>query len=168
MDLDTYLKQPGAMPATELARRVGVGYDQLRQWRKRHKNRYPQPENCVAIEQATAGAVTRRDLRPHDWHRIWPELRPQAQPKARKKGVGEHAAASSPAADACPPTQSDIDRITHGAAQPESARQERPSRVPADAPAGPTLMYGDRRVGSSGPNRGRRSADRCSTTNRER
>lgn len=31
-------------------------------------------ELCVAIEQATDGAVTRKDLRPDDWHRIWPEL----------------------------------------------------------------------------------------------
>lgn len=31
-------------------------------------------EHCAAIEKATAGAVTRRDLRPDDWHRIWPEL----------------------------------------------------------------------------------------------
>lgn len=30
--------------------------------------------HCLAIEQATAGAVTRRDLRPDDWQRIWPEL----------------------------------------------------------------------------------------------
>jgi DNA-binding transcriptional regulator YdaS (Cro superfamily) len=29
---------------------------------------------CSAIESATSGAVTRRDLRPDDWHRIWPEL----------------------------------------------------------------------------------------------
>jgi DNA-binding transcriptional regulator YdaS (Cro superfamily) len=29
---------------------------------------------CVAIERATQGAVTRRDLRPHDWQEIWPEL----------------------------------------------------------------------------------------------
>lgn len=31
-------------------------------------------EHCVAIERLTAGAVTRRDLRPGDWYRIWPEL----------------------------------------------------------------------------------------------
>jgi DNA-binding transcriptional regulator YdaS (Cro superfamily) len=31
-------------------------------------------EICVAIEQATEGAVTRRDLRPDDWFLIWPEL----------------------------------------------------------------------------------------------
>lgn len=29
---------------------------------------------AAAIESATAGAVTRRDLRPDDWHLIWPEL----------------------------------------------------------------------------------------------
>lgn len=31
-------------------------------------------ERCVDIERATAGAVRRWDLRPDDWHRIWPEL----------------------------------------------------------------------------------------------
>ena len=31
-------------------------------------------ERCVPIEGATAGAVRRWDLRPTDWHRIWPEL----------------------------------------------------------------------------------------------
>jgi DNA-binding transcriptional regulator YdaS (Cro superfamily) len=32
------------------------------------------PERCVLIEQITGGALSRRDLRPDDWHRIWPEL----------------------------------------------------------------------------------------------
>jgi DNA-binding transcriptional regulator YdaS (Cro superfamily) len=36
-------------------------------------------ERCVAIERATAGAVTRKDLRPDDWQDIWPEL---AKPSA--------------------------------------------------------------------------------------
>lgn len=31
-------------------------------------------EVCAAIERATGGRVTRRQLRPTDWHRIWPEL----------------------------------------------------------------------------------------------
>lgn len=31
-------------------------------------------ELCVSIEQATNGEVTRKDLRPDDWERIWPEL----------------------------------------------------------------------------------------------
>jgi DNA-binding transcriptional regulator YdaS (Cro superfamily) len=32
------------------------------------------PELCVNIERATGGIITRRYLRPEDWHRIWPEL----------------------------------------------------------------------------------------------
>lgn len=32
------------------------------------------PVLASAIERATAGAVTRRDLRPDDWQSIWPEL----------------------------------------------------------------------------------------------
>lgn len=32
------------------------------------------PELCVAIERATDGAVMRWDLRPNDWHLIWPEI----------------------------------------------------------------------------------------------
>jgi DNA-binding transcriptional regulator YdaS (Cro superfamily) len=31
-------------------------------------------EHCQAIEAATHGAVTRRELRPDDWQKIWPEL----------------------------------------------------------------------------------------------
>ncbi len=31
-------------------------------------------ERCWPIECATQGAVRRQDLRPDDWHRIWPEL----------------------------------------------------------------------------------------------
>jgi DNA-binding transcriptional regulator YdaS (Cro superfamily) len=36
------------------------------------------PARCVQIEQASAGAVTRKDLRPDDWNLIWPELEGQA------------------------------------------------------------------------------------------
>lgn len=42
------------------------------QWAK--GSRPVPPDRCVDIERATSGAVTRRDLRPEDWHRIWPEL----------------------------------------------------------------------------------------------
>ena len=38
-------------------------------------------EHCPAIERLTGGLVTRRDLRPEDWARIWPELAaPTGQP----------------------------------------------------------------------------------------
>ncbi|UGQ49253.1 YdaS family helix-turn-helix protein [Massilia endophytica] len=32
------------------------------------------PERCVAIWHFTCGVVTRQELRPDDWMRIWPEL----------------------------------------------------------------------------------------------
>ena len=31
-------------------------------------------EHCKAIEQFTGGAVTCQEMRPHDWHKYWPEL----------------------------------------------------------------------------------------------
>lgn len=31
-------------------------------------------ERCVEIENATGGEVTRKDLRPDDWEKMWPEL----------------------------------------------------------------------------------------------
>lgn len=33
------------------------------------------PEHCVDIERRLEGLVTRKDLRPEDWQRIWPEMR---------------------------------------------------------------------------------------------
>jgi len=55
----------------ELARRIGVGQSVVSNWRARKS---VPPEHCAAVEIATKGAVTRRELRPDDWHRIWPEL----------------------------------------------------------------------------------------------
>lgn len=42
--------------------------------------------NGADIEQITEGAVTRRDLRPDDWQRIWPELA-ETQPAAEQEGA---------------------------------------------------------------------------------
>ncbi len=36
--------------------------------------RIASPELCVALERASGGKLMRWDLRPLDWHRIWPEL----------------------------------------------------------------------------------------------
>lgn len=35
------------------------------------------PAICSAIETFSEGQVTRKDLRPDDWHDIWIELRPK-------------------------------------------------------------------------------------------
>ena len=84
MDLNDYLSKPHSPSATDFAKSLGLNPDQVRQWRHRHNGRQPSPENCVAIEQATAGDVTRQDLRPDDWHLIWPEL---AKPKRKPAKV---------------------------------------------------------------------------------
>ena len=55
-----------------LARMVGVKPPTVQQWAS--GTRPVAIERCVAIELATKGAVTRKDLRPNDWHLIWPEL----------------------------------------------------------------------------------------------
>lgn len=52
------------------------------------------PRRAVEIEQATAGSVTRRDLRPEDWHRIWPELVTSDFPAPIEKAPADHRAAA--------------------------------------------------------------------------
>lgn len=75
MDLATYFQTPGSLSVGELRQRINVRSDaQVRQWQHGYADRTPSPENCVAIEVATDRAVRRWDLRPNDWHRIWPEL----------------------------------------------------------------------------------------------
>jgi len=69
MNLRTYLdKNPNA----EFARAINCPPAFVSQWKNGHR---PVPlEYMAAIEQATNGQVTRKDLRPDDWESIWPEL----------------------------------------------------------------------------------------------
>lgn len=70
MNLAQYLEQSGR--ANELARAISVSPVLISQWKTGAR---PVPiDRCPAIERATSGAVTRRDLRPGDWADIWPEL----------------------------------------------------------------------------------------------
>lgn len=55
-----------------LAQDVGVRPAFVSQWLS--GTRPIPPMRCIAIERATGGAVTRKDLRPDDWAQIWPEL----------------------------------------------------------------------------------------------
>lgn len=56
----------------EMARRRGVTPATVNQWCKDVR---PVPiEHCPAIEADCGFIVRRWDLRPDDWHRIWPEL----------------------------------------------------------------------------------------------
>lgn len=56
----------------KLASILGVTTQAVCFWRD-GKRRLP-VEHCAQIEIATGGEVTRRELRPHDWQSIWPEL----------------------------------------------------------------------------------------------
>lgn len=55
---------------TKLAESMGLSPQVVSNWRARGVPL----DKCASLELATSGAVTRRDLRPDDWHRIWPEL----------------------------------------------------------------------------------------------
>lgn len=70
MDINSYLRSIGGKEEfaekceTSLGhlRNIGYGY------------RACDAALAVKIERHSGGAVTRRDLRPDDWHLIWPEL----------------------------------------------------------------------------------------------
>lgn len=68
--LDRAIEIVGGVSA--LASALRTSQPRVSQWRKR--GTLIDAKECVAIERATAGAVTRRDLRPDDWAEIWPEL----------------------------------------------------------------------------------------------
>ena len=56
----------------KLARALGISSSAVSQWVKGAR---PVPvDRMAAIERATGGVVTRRELRPEDWAEIWPEL----------------------------------------------------------------------------------------------
>lgn len=75
MNLHDYLSAPGNKTANQLAQDAGIkNVQQIRQYQHRYAGRLPGAAHSVAIEKATDGAVRRWDLRPDDWHRIWPEL----------------------------------------------------------------------------------------------
>lgn len=57
---------------TELSIAIGVSPGMISLWVTGRKA--VTPARCVAIENATNGQVTRKELRPADWHLIWPEL----------------------------------------------------------------------------------------------
>ncbi|WP_213308249.1 transcriptional regulator [Paraburkholderia sacchari] len=71
MNLATYLSEQ-KLSQSAFAELLGVTQGLVYQWLA--GRRPVAAERCVAIERATNGAVTRKDLRPDDWRDIWPEL----------------------------------------------------------------------------------------------
>lgn len=65
MDIQTYLKD-NPEKRRALAQEMNIGIANIYQWMRGLRP--------VPVERLTQGAVTRKDLRPNDWHEIWPEL----------------------------------------------------------------------------------------------
>lgn len=72
MDLKTYLGSLKPDERDPFAVSCGTTPGHMRNVMYRQKS--CAPDLAVCIERESKGAVTRRDLRPDDWHRIWPEL----------------------------------------------------------------------------------------------
>ncbi|MBB5610396.1 MULTISPECIES: YdaS family helix-turn-helix protein [unclassified Janthinobacterium] len=71
MDLKNYLIATGVKKA-DFARAINISAALLHQWIE--QIRPVAIRHCPAIEKQTGGQVARKDLRPDDWHKIWPEL----------------------------------------------------------------------------------------------
>lgn len=86
MDLKTYI-QTARGNATALAADLEIPLTYLSQMAR--GDRSVTPERASQIEIATGKRVRRWDVRPSDWHLIWPELinRPGAPTVPEKKAV---------------------------------------------------------------------------------
>lgn len=71
MNLKTYIQSERGNAAA-LSAALGIPASFLSQLASGERN--VTAERASAIERATSGAVRRWDLRPSDWHLIWPEL----------------------------------------------------------------------------------------------
>jgi DNA-binding transcriptional regulator YdaS (Cro superfamily) len=71
MDLQTLLDSERNL-TTRLAEHLGTSVSYVSQMAA--GSAPISPARAVQIEQFLEKRVTRKDLRPHDWHQIWPEL----------------------------------------------------------------------------------------------
>ena len=72
MNLNEYLQKSPRGELLRISREIGAHSPDVSRWASGDR---PIPiDKCWSIEQATNGEVTRKDLRPDDWERIWPEL----------------------------------------------------------------------------------------------
>lgn len=72
--MDHVIDRASRALGSQSALAAAVGVTKAAVWQWKSLGRQVPIEHCVAIERATGGAVTRRDLRPDDWQSIWPEL----------------------------------------------------------------------------------------------
>lgn len=85
MDLRTYLSGIAQSDREAVAAEAGTTYGHMRN--VSYCLRPCSAELASGLEKATKGAVMRWDLRPDDWHLIWPELRRRKDAPAVSKAV---------------------------------------------------------------------------------
>lgn len=72
MKLSEYIDAEPRGAARRLAKAIEAHGPDVSRWISGER---PIPAHrAAAIEQATKGQVTRQEMRPNDWQRIWPEL----------------------------------------------------------------------------------------------
>ena len=86
MNLADYIQQQGHGAKSRLARAINSNPVDVGNW-VRGLTPVP-PRRVMAIERATGGAVTRKDLRPNDWADFWPE--PDADTPTTTPPATEH------------------------------------------------------------------------------
>lgn len=81
--IDKAIESAGGLSA--LAERLKVKPNRVNNWRSRGVP----IDQCVPVERATEGEVTRRDLRPDDWEQIWPELADAPRTTGADRRIGK-------------------------------------------------------------------------------
>lgn len=113
-----------------LAKLIGIAPSFVNQWVKGSR---PVPITaCVVIESVTNGAVTRQELRPDDFQKIWPEL-------AQAPVAIAQAATETVAVDA---TTAEVGSLRSGGARRHARRraQDLPIDLDRRAKAGPPFQ----------------------------
>lgn len=74
MNLKTYLHTLPSGGQAEFAKQICVTHTYLSQLSGLQDGRVPSPSLCLTIENASEGKVTRQEMRPLDFWKIWPDL----------------------------------------------------------------------------------------------
>lgn len=75
MNLRTYLDTLPRGGITDFSDKVGINPVYMSQLAAKQDGRVPSPELCLLLCDASNNKITRQDLRPDDYHLIWPDLR---------------------------------------------------------------------------------------------
>lgn len=78
MKLRAYIDTLPRGGIAEFAGKVGISPIYLSQLAATQDGRVPSAELCVSIERLTDGIVSREELRPNDFWKIWPDLTQKA------------------------------------------------------------------------------------------